>query len=110
MRLFLRDAEMAAVAGRASPGDREVHLRMHGNGLVTKRQISSSQQSLRQRSSCWGLAQAGSEGRPREWLGRQEGLCSTGGAEQLGGAAGVCLQVSTYAASRPRIQVGAAPG
>lgn len=39
MRAFLCDAEMAAgSAGRASPGDREVHLRMHGNGLVTKRQ------------------------------------------------------------------------
>ena len=39
MWAFLHDAKMAVGgAGRASPGDREVHLRMHGNRLVTKRQ------------------------------------------------------------------------
>ena len=35
------------------------------------------------------------------WGGRRDPAVQVG-AEQLGDAAGVCLQVSTYAASRPR--------
>ena len=39
MWAFLHDAEMAAGgARRASPGDREVHLRMHSDRLMTKHQ------------------------------------------------------------------------